>query len=73
MIRLNGEGMTLVLATHDMDIAAELAEKITALEGGRVVLSGRTGEVFQNIEALRRIGLEAPSTVLLMERLNKRE
>jgi polar amino acid transport system ATP-binding protein len=41
MIRdLKGDGMTMVLATHEMGFARQVADKVVFLDGGRVLESG---------------------------------
>jgi polar amino acid transport system ATP-binding protein len=41
MIRdLKGEGMTMVLATHEMGFARQVADQVVFLDGGRVLESG---------------------------------
>jgi polar amino acid transport system ATP-binding protein len=46
MIRdLKGEGMTMVLATHEMGFAREVADRVCFLDGGRVLESGPPAQV----------------------------
>ncbi|HUV07039.1 MAG TPA: ATP-binding cassette domain-containing protein [Spirochaetia bacterium] len=70
--RLNQEGMTLLMATHSMETVARLAARVYVLKRGRIALSGTAGEVLGNISGMRQLGLDAPSTVLLMDALRKR-
>ncbi|ARF55084.1 ABC transporter ATP-binding protein [Streptomyces gilvosporeus] len=42
---LAAEGHALVLATHDVELAAELADRVVILAEGEVVADGPTGEV----------------------------
>jgi polar amino acid transport system ATP-binding protein len=47
MIRdLKGEGMTMVLATHEMGFARDVADRVCFLDGGRVLESGPPEQVF---------------------------
>jgi polar amino acid transport system ATP-binding protein len=49
MIRdLKGEGMTMVLATHEMGFAREVADRVCFLDGGRVLESGPPDQVIDN-------------------------
>jgi energy-coupling factor transporter ATPase len=66
--RLHGEGMTVVLITHLMSEAVE-AERIIALEGGRVAFDGPCRPFFADSERLARLGLEAPALSLLSAEL----
>ena len=46
MIRdLKGEGMTMVLATHEMGFARQVADRVCFLDGGRVLESGPPAQV----------------------------
>jgi energy-coupling factor transporter ATP-binding protein EcfA2 len=38
-------GRTVLLATHDVELAAQCAQRVVLLDGGRVVADGPTGEV----------------------------
>ena len=46
MIRdLKGEGMTMVIATHEMGFARQVADRVCFLDGGRVLESGPPEQV----------------------------
>ena len=46
MIRdLKAEGMTMVLATHEMGFAKQVADRVAFLDGGRVIESGPPAQV----------------------------
>ncbi|MDI6103569.1 amino acid ABC transporter ATP-binding protein [Actinoplanes sp. NEAU-A12] len=46
MIReLKGEGMTMVLATHEMGFARQVADRVAFLDGGRVLEQGPPAQV----------------------------
>ena len=67
--RLNREkGITVVLITHHMN-EAENADRVIVMDDGLVAMEGTPKEVFQNVEALRAIGLTVPDTVDLLDRL----
>ena len=44
--QLRSEGMTMVLATHEMAFARELADKVCFLDGGRIVEEGPPEQLF---------------------------
>ena len=48
MRQLAGEGMTMVVVTHEMGFAREVADTIVFMDGGVVVESGPPGEVLAN-------------------------
>lgn len=55
-----GEGLTLVLVSHDMGEVAALAERVFVLAGGALRLSGTPSEVFPRVAELEAAGLLAP-------------
>jgi len=53
-------GLTLVVSSHQMDDLAGLVDAATLMSGGRNVLDGPAGEVFEREDDLLASGLEAP-------------
>ena len=47
---LAGEGMTMVVVTHEIGFAAEVADRIIFMDQGRILLSGTPDEVIRNPE-----------------------
>lgn len=43
---LAGDGMTIVMATHEMAFARDVADRVAFLDGGRILESGTPAEVF---------------------------
>ena len=69
--RLNREkGVTVLLITHHMN-EAEDADRVIVMSDGRAVMDGTPKEVFTQVSHLRSIGLTAPDTVGLLDRLQK--
>ncbi len=62
-------GMTLIFATHDVDIVPLLAERVYLLNGGKIVSSGGVAEVFADKQAIRQISLRLPRVAHLAELL----
>ena len=63
---LNKErGITVVLITHHMDEAMD-ADRLIAMNDGRLVMDGTPAEVFTQVDALRAMGLATPDTVELL-------
>jgi len=56
----NRSGMTLLLSTHYMEDAAELASEITVMGDGRERLTGSPGDVFSRVDDILSLGLEPP-------------
>jgi len=53
------KNMTVLHITHDMSEAC-IADHIYVLDHGKVALSGTPGEVFSQVETVRRLGLDVP-------------
>lgn len=69
--RLNRErGMTVVLITHHM-VEAEEADRVIVMNDGEAAMDGTPREIFAQVERLHELGLAAPDTVELMQRLNR--
>ena len=66
-------GMTIILATHDMDIIPLYCDRVYLLSGGRMVTSGTPEEVFSRPEILRENHLRLPRIAHLMEILSDRD
>lgn len=48
MRELAQEGMTMVVVTHEMRFAREIANRVIFMDGGVIVEEGTPGEVFQH-------------------------
>ena len=64
-------GITLIFATHDVDIVPLLADRVYLLCEGEIVLSGPTSEIFANKEVIRQISLRLPRVAHLAELLKR--
>ncbi|MDR3672760.1 MAG: ATP-binding cassette domain-containing protein [Holophaga sp.] len=62
-------GVTLVFATHDVDMVPLLADRVHLMDQGRILLSGTLAEVFNQRDLLRGIGLRLPRVAHLAELL----
>ena len=50
---LAGAGMTMVVVTHEMGFAREVADQLVFMDGGVIVESGKPREVLANPQQLR--------------------
>ncbi|HQA69241.1 MAG TPA: ATP-binding cassette domain-containing protein [Aggregatilineales bacterium] len=57
------EGATVLLITHDMELAARSAQRLLVLDAGRIIADGPPGEVFTRPDVLRTAALEPPFAV----------
>lgn len=66
-------GITLIFATHDVDVVPLLADRVYLLSKGEIVLGGTTTEVFNHKETIRQINLRLPRVAHLAELLDRDE
>ena len=54
---------TMLIATHDLEMALEVCGRVVLLDAGRVVADGAAVEVLADTELLERHGLERPMSL----------
>ncbi|NHW39681.1 ABC transporter ATP-binding protein [Paenibacillus aceris] len=67
--RIHRRGITLVMATHDMNLAYSWADWILVMDKGQCVMEGTPGDVFADEAAIKVLGLERPMLLDLWEAL----
>lgn len=67
------EGVTIIIATHEVDIVPVNCDYIFVMNGGSVILEGVPEAVFKNKRVLRDSNLRLPRLGHLMEILNERD
>ena len=70
--RLSGKGITVLMATHDIDYAYAWADEIVLMHEGKVIRQGPPAEVCTDREALEKASLELPVVVKIYERLREK-
>ncbi|MDX6804851.1 amino acid ABC transporter ATP-binding protein [Terrihabitans rhizophilus] len=53
MRKLAGQGMTMVVVTHEMGFAAEVADRVIFMDGGRIIEQGPPSRLFSNPQSPR--------------------
>lgn len=66
---LNRRGTTVVMITHDMEVAFDFARRVIAMADGRVVADGAPETVFRNDAAMKAASLVPPQMIELSLRL----
>jgi cobalt/nickel transport system ATP-binding protein len=61
--QIHEEGISVVLSTHDLEFAAEIADRVCVMADGNVVGSGTPREVFYDDDLLARANLHPPAAV----------
>ena len=70
--KLNEEGMTIVISSHDIEMVNSFAEKIFVLNEGEIIDSGDTHQIFSNKELLKKAHLKAPVTTEILYALKEK-
>lgn len=70
--QMTESGITVLMATHDVNYAYEWADKVILFHEGKVLMNGSPEEVFGNRAALRQTNLEPPAVLELFESLCKK-
>ncbi len=74
LLRLNKEnGITLLLATHDVDMVPLFANKLYILDKGKIVSEGTPKTNFSNTELIRKVNLRSPRIAHLFEVLKRND
>ncbi|NYB52216.1 MAG: ATP-binding cassette domain-containing protein [Methanobacteriaceae archaeon] len=73
LIELNREGMSIIIATHDVDIVPIYAHKVYAINHGEIIREGIPREIFEDAETIRKANLRLPHVAHLFERLHKED
>jgi energy-coupling factor transporter ATP-binding protein EcfA2 len=68
-VRLHEEGQTIIVITHDMNLAAEYCDRMIIMAGGQIILDAPTREAFRSQEALRTSSLRPPQVIQLGQAL----
>ena len=63
---------TAVIATHDMQLVCQWADRIIVLSGGRVVADGTRDEIFSRPELERKVGIRPPEIFTMGRALDPR-
>lgn len=62
---------TVIIATHDMQLVCEWAERIIVLSQGNVIADGTRDEIFGNPEIVQQSGIRPPEIFTLGQRIQK--
>ncbi|QAA31014.1 energy-coupling factor ABC transporter ATP-binding protein [Clostridium manihotivorum] len=66
---LNSKGMTVILSTHDVDLAYQWADYIFIMKDGALVKEGAPEEVLEDSEFLQQCYLKKPTILTIYEEL----
>ncbi|MDF2869611.1 MAG: cobalt chelatase [Anaerocolumna sp.] len=66
---LPNKGITVIVATHDMNFALEWADRIIMLKDGIIIRDGNPADIFQEVELLKEANLSQPDVITLFKKL----
>lgn len=67
------ENMTIILVSHSMEDIAKLVNRILVMLRGKVVIDGKTRDVFKRANELEGLGLGVPQITKFMMKLKERD
>ncbi len=70
--KLNKQGITTVITTHDINIVPDIADKIYIINKGLIVGKGSPDEIFKQVKIIKEANLEPPILVQLFSRLKEK-
>ena len=71
--QLTDQGITVLMATHDVNYAYEWADEILLFHEGKILIQGTPAQVFSNRAALKQTNLEPPVVLELFDSLCKKQ
>lgn len=69
--KLHKDGLTVILVSHSMEDVAKYADRIIAMNSGKVAFDGTPKEVFRHYKELERMGLSAPQITYVMKAMKE--
>lgn len=69
--KLHKDGLTVILVSHSMEDVAKYADRIIAMNSGKVAFDGTPKEVFRHYKELERMGLSAPQITYVMQEMKE--
>jgi cobalt/nickel transport system ATP-binding protein len=65
----NDLGISVVVATHDLDMAGRVSDRICIVKGGSIIAEGKPSSIFYDKRLLEASGLRQPKVVQIYEEL----
>lgn len=70
LAKLNGQGMAIVIVTHDMELLTRYAKRVVVMAQGQIVYDGGVTELFDETD-VEKWGLRRPTAVKLSQALTE--
>lgn len=68
---LNQEEMSIIIASHDVEMVTQFADKIFVLHDGEIIGQGTPEEIFNDYDTLKKAHLRPPKSAELLHMLKK--
>jgi len=72
LLKLNRDGTTIILISHNLDLIAQLSKKILLLDKGKIVCFCEKNEFFESSEILLSAELKSPLILEFISKLSQR-
>ncbi len=69
--KLNEEGISIVISSHDIEMVNEFADKIFVIYNGEIIAEGDKHQIFSDKELLKKAHLKAPVTTEILYKLKE--
>jgi len=69
--KLNDEGISIIISSHDIEMVNQFAEKIFVLYSGEIIAEGNKHQIFSDKELLKKAHLKAPVTTEILYKLKE--
>lgn len=67
----NNHGISIVIATHDLDMAARISDRVCIVKDGSIVAEGKPSSIFYDKNLIEISGLRQPKVVQIYEGIAK--
>jgi len=65
------EGMTMVIAEHEIEELATFTDRLIVLHDGRIIMEGSARDTLKQVEALKSIGVDPPTVTELVHAVSR--
>ena len=67
----NSHGISIVIATHDLDMAARISDRVCIVKDGSIIAEGRPSSIFYDKNLIEMSGLRQPKVVQIYEGITR--
>lgn len=69
---IHEKGKSIIIVTHDMEVASRLAKRAIVLNESKIVFDGTIDDLFKNEELLKEHSLELPEVVSILKEIKEK-